>query len=124
MMIILTWLVLLHIPPTIILNVRILTRYRVSPKKLVLINKTDIPLQMCQLLLLVTARNCEIPLHKVHQNKKQKKKKIVIFKTNHNFYRNLTLVGGYVVFTLIISLMSCEITQKILKINNLTVYHI
>ncbi|KAG0754174.1 hypothetical protein G6F22_021125 [Rhizopus arrhizus] len=29
-----------------------------------------------------------------------------------------------VVFTLIISLMSCEITQKILKINNLTVYHI
>ncbi|KAG1319398.1 hypothetical protein G6F62_011856 [Rhizopus arrhizus] len=32
--------------------------------------------------------------------------------------------GGAVVFTLIISLMSCEITQKILKINNLTVYHI
>ncbi|KAG1276138.1 hypothetical protein G6F64_014823 [Rhizopus arrhizus] len=30
----------------------------------------------------------------------------------------------FVVFTLIISLMSCEITQKILKINNLTVYHI
>ena len=29
-----------------------------------------------------------------------------------------------VVFTLIISLISCEITQKILKINNLTVYHI
>ena len=29
-----------------------------------------------------------------------------------------------VVFTLVISLMSCEITQKILKANNLTVYHI
>ena len=109
-----------YIPPTIILNVRILTRYRVSRKKLVVINKTDITLQMCQLLLLVTARNCEIPLHKVHQNKK----KIVIFKTSHIFYRNLTLVGGYVVFALTISLMSCEITQKILKINNFTVYHI
>jgi hypothetical protein len=33
-------------------------------------------------------------------------------------------VGKFVVFTLIISLMSCEITQKILKINNLTVCHI